>query len=146
MKRLKYISRFTGPMSDREIADLTEQSAQRNRELGVTGILMTTGGLFFQVIEGPEDAVKQIWDDIRVDVRHIDVLLLSEEEGVERRLFPDWSMRLVDLGGDAEIRTEPHKAMLENILQQQVVTQNLVQALERSIWNEMRRVGIPSLD
>ena len=53
LKRLKYVSQFARALSPAQIDALTRRSAENNKKVEVTGVLMTTGGLFFQVIEGP---------------------------------------------------------------------------------------------
>ena len=57
LKRITYVSRFAKPFSESELEKLGESSARNNEELGVTGVLMTSGGIFFQILEGPEEAV-----------------------------------------------------------------------------------------
>jgi hypothetical protein len=77
------------------VARIVEQAHVANPELGITGMLVFGGGVFFQWIEGPRDNILQLMDRIRADPRHRQVVTLSETEGVSERLFPDWDMELV---------------------------------------------------
>ena len=77
LKRIKYVSRFDSPLSSAEIEQIGEQSQANNERLGLTGLLMASGGMFYQVLEGPADAVDQVYAKIQQDSRHTDLLLLS---------------------------------------------------------------------
>ena len=92
-KRITYVSRFSKPFEARALQDLGKAAAEKNRELDITGFLMASGGLFYQVIEGPEENVDKLYDAIASDDRHTDLLLLRAEENVTSRLYPDWSMK-----------------------------------------------------
>jgi hypothetical protein len=72
----------------REIAHV---SAQRNRQDGITGALSVGGGWFAQVLEGPIRPLIACFDRILADFRHSDSRVLNFE-GVDCRLFGDWSM------------------------------------------------------
>ncbi|MFC1852799.1 BLUF domain-containing protein [candidate division CSSED10-310 bacterium] len=137
MKRIKYISRFSKLMSSGEIHALVKQAMISNKENKITGILMASGGLFFQVIEGPKENIDLLYSAILEDKRHKDVLVLSIEENLKSRLFPDWSMKKIDLDKAADVRTEPLKVILETIFQQRKILDDLTNALERTSWHEM---------
>jgi len=137
MKRIKYVSRYSHPMSPQEVRTLVEGSARRNAEQGITGILMTTGELFFQVLEGPQEPVSKLYQAIADDPRHTDVLLLSVEDNVEHRIFPDWSMKRMDLGPGSATRLEPVREILEAVVDLRFRAEKLANALERAIWREL---------
>lgn len=139
MKRIKYVSRFAHPMSEQEIRDLVERAAARNAERDITGILMTTGEIFFQVLEGPAEPVEEILESIRNDSRHTDLLLLSHEDSVEHRIFPKWSMKRMDLGPQSAARLEPVREILEAVVDLRFRAEKLANALERAIWRELSK-------
>ncbi len=136
LKRIKYVSRFAQLLSAEEIVQLAGNASEKNHRLDVTGILMSSGGMFFQILEGPPKAVEELWAAIERDPRHTDVLLLSSEEGIERRLFPDWGMGAIDLDAQADDRLEPLKAILTAILAQRRSMEELSGVLERAVWRE----------
>ena len=70
----------------------------RNQELDITGLLLHREGSFFQVLEGEEDAVRQVFDKIQRDPRHERIKVLFEGP-IEAREFADWRMGFVDLNG-----------------------------------------------
>jgi len=94
--RLLYASRVAPAVDAEALASIVRQSQKRNAEIGVTGVLCCSGGLFMQVLEGGRSVVSRLYNRIAVDPRHGDVELLSYEEIGERR-FAGWAMGQVDL-------------------------------------------------
>ena len=129
MKRITYVSRYAQPMDEEQLRTLGAGAADKNRELGVTGVLMVSGGLFYQVLEGPEGKVDQLYSTIVGDGRHTDILLLNSEEGVSGRLFPDWSMKTVNLDAASHARLFPPKALIKAVFDQQMLLQNMIWAI-----------------
>ncbi len=138
IKRITYVSRYAKPMTTEDIEKLGQQAAANNLELGLTGFLMTSGGLFYQTIEGPPDAVDTVYEAILADDRHSDIILLSSQEAVPRRLFPDWSMKTVDLDADAHVRLLPVKALMKAVFEQRRLVDTMVGAIERALQYELR--------
>jgi hypothetical protein len=71
------------------------------------------------------------------DPRHTDLLLLSSDDDVRERLFPDWAMRAVDLDSETGTRLEPLRTMLEAVVAQRRIQEQLVGSLERALWREL---------
>lgn len=140
LKRIRYVSRFAVSLSKEEIHELTRVSAENNAKLDVTGILMVSGDLFFQLIEGPPVKIEQLYRKIVFDPRHTDVLLLQVEEDIEERLFPDWSMKQIQLDSEGVERLEPVRELLISIVEQKVRVAKLTHTLEKSIWREMKKL------
>ena len=137
LKRISYISKFSRPLARDEVSKLAADAAEKNRSMGVTGMLMSSGGIFYQVIEGPVDAVDDLFKRIAADPRHQDVLVLSTHEEVEDRQFPSWAMKKVDLDEEALSRLEPIKALLDAIVAQRESMQKMMRVLSRSVWQEL---------
>ncbi|TXH30616.1 MAG: BLUF domain-containing protein [Burkholderiaceae bacterium] len=69
-------------------------TAERNNpRLGVTGALLYSGGYFCQVIEGPQEALEELFESIQMDKRHGEVTVLHFEPITERE-FSEWAMAL----------------------------------------------------
>lgn len=137
MKRVKYVSQFARDLSPEEIQQLVRLAAEKNARMDVTGILMTSGRLFYQILEGPTAHVDQIYQSILQDDRHSHVLVLESEGGVKKRFFPDWSMRMVDLDEDSHRRLGPAREMLLSIIDKQREIRVQKHSLERAIWDEL---------
>lgn len=93
--RLLYVSDATRPFLGREIDALVAKSRSNNDALGITGILLNSGGQFLQVLEGDEPGVLALFDKIRRDPRHNQVHKLLFH-GTDKRLFPKWGMELIN--------------------------------------------------
>jgi hypothetical protein len=138
LKRIKYVSRYTKPMDARQLEQLGQAAAAKNQALGVTGALMTSGGLFYQVIEGPPEAVDELYAVIEADDRHTDIVLLSVEDDAPSRLFPDWSMKMVNLDAASHVRLFPLKVLMTAVFEQRQLVDKMVWAIERTLKHEMR--------
>lgn len=112
MKRMTYMSNFSRPLTRLEIGEIGEHSARRNADDDVTGVLLTLGSVFFQIIEGGDAAVDDLYGRVLRDDRHTDVICLSTEADVDGRLFPDWSMNVVDLDHLSGEAVRPLKLLL----------------------------------
>lgn len=98
LNRLVYYSRNRMNGEERALRSAIDTilatSRRNNDEVGVTGALMFNAGCFAQVLEGPRDAVEEVFERIQQDDRHGDVSLLSFGP-VGERAFPNWSMGFV---------------------------------------------------
>lgn len=92
---LVYCSRATAGVDDAAVQRILASAHRRNPELGITGMLVFGGGVFFQWLEGARHNVLSLMDLLRADRRHESIVVLSEAEEVRERLFPDWDMELV---------------------------------------------------
>ena len=103
MRRLVYLSRFARDLTPEDVQAIGRKSRQRNRERGVTGLLVCLGDIFFQVLEGSEAAVMELYSQkLLKDDRHKDVVCLRDESFETIRMFPDWDMNVIDLNDPAE--------------------------------------------
>lgn len=92
---LVYCSRGAAGVDDAEIAKIIATAQRHNPRFGITGLLVFGSGYFFQWLEGPQDAVQGLMNIISADPRHTSLVVLSQAEGVDGRLFPDWAMERV---------------------------------------------------
>ncbi len=91
---LCYQSRAKRRQSSDDLAQLVIEARERNKQFGVTGMLVHEGDRFFQWLEGPGTTLKALWSSIRRDERHGDIELLGE--GVTPiRLFSEWDLRFL---------------------------------------------------
>ncbi len=89
--QLLYTSVACQAVPDDELLTLFAGARATNAELGVTGLLLHSGGSFMQLLEGSIDAVRETYRRICVDVRHHQIRLLLERD-VDQRAFSAWSM------------------------------------------------------
>ncbi|ABD56238.1 BLUF domain-containing protein [Jannaschia sp. CCS1] len=62
-----------------------------NPALDITGALICRQDVYLQYLEGPEDALTGLYDKIKRDDRHVDVILRAKG-AMDQRLFADWAM------------------------------------------------------
>ncbi|WP_207536186.1 BLUF domain-containing protein [Desertivirga arenae] len=88
---LIYSSTPTRNLSDQELQDLLDVARAANAQNEVTGMLVCFDTMYLQLIEGKEDKIKQLYQNLLRDARHYNVQTLREGP-VNDRFFPDWSM------------------------------------------------------
>ena len=92
---LAYISKNTIPGGrsevEAQIRQILEVAHTNNPSKNITGALLYSGGYFCQVIEGPEEALEELFDSIQMDDRHGEVTVLHFEP-IEERGFDEWAM------------------------------------------------------
>jgi adenylate cyclase len=135
LKRIKYVSEFAETLTHQDIKQIVRQASENNAEEDITGILIASGRIFFQVIEGPTNAIDALYSRILSDERHTNVLLLNSEWGVTR-IFPDWALKHVDVNAESISQAEPLKAILETIIQSKQRIDSLTGVLERAVWEQ----------
>ena len=92
--RLIYASRLKKKLDHAAVEKIADVSRRNNRKLGVTGALCSSPRGFLQILEGPAEAVNELYNRIVRDPRHADVSLL-EYVKVPFREFENWSMAYV---------------------------------------------------
>ena len=137
LKRITYISSFVEQMLDEELEELARQAASKNAEHDITGVLMAKGGVFFQIIEGPEENIDKLFSTIMKDSRHEKIITLSVQVGDLKRLFPNWHMKEINLDTTTSERLQPVRAMIDAVHAQSVIIENLTEALAAAAWAEL---------
>jgi len=97
LSRLIYKSTATADVvSNRSLRDIEELASAANAEKNITGLLVLTGNVFLQVLEGSPRDLTTLFGNIVADKRHRAVELVTFEP-IRARCFDEWSMRTVDL-------------------------------------------------
>lgn len=95
--RLIYKSIATAEVvSNETLRELESQAAAANAEKDITGLLVLSGNVFVQVLEGSAEQLTTLFGQIMQDKRHHHVNLITFQAVMER-CFDDWTMRLVDI-------------------------------------------------
>ena len=90
-------------MDKEAIASIIATARHHNPRLGITGLLVYGQGIFFQWLEGPHDNVTQLLARISADPRHTHVVVLSQEDEIRERLFPECDMEWVEAADIREV-------------------------------------------
>jgi len=104
---LIYISKAAELMSEQRLKEILDQSRERNKRLDITGLLLYVegkflnatkqqltremSGRFIQVLEGNETQVRELYQLIKHDSKHQQLIVLKEET-IPARNFEEWAM------------------------------------------------------
>jgi hypothetical protein len=89
--QMMYSSQATAPMTVTGLEEILTDARTGNEARNVTGALVYVDGVFFQLIEGEKDVVRNLMANIARDSRHHSVKVFYEAE-VDVRAFESWSM------------------------------------------------------
>lgn len=89
MFRLVYSSRSHEDMSPAAMTAIVRHARQRNTAAGITGLLLYHQRQFLQVIEGERSVVEACFDRIKGDVRHEQIVVLSQCDAASK-FFTNW--------------------------------------------------------
>lgn len=78
-------------LSSTQVDDILNESRDFNKRNDITGCLIYHKGFFIQYLEGEAEIVLALFEKIRVDPRHYEVILLSKGN-IYSREFDTWSM------------------------------------------------------
>jgi len=85
---ISYLSTANKDLNQDEVAELLDLTEIRNNNAGVNGLLIYSDGNFFEVIEGEETKIKELFENIKVDPRHRNILIVFEKS-IDKPLFDD---------------------------------------------------------
>ena len=94
MIRLLYLSQATLGITDEQVQDILQSSQRNNLVHGITGVLVYGGGLFMQLLEGPETNVMRAYVRLIDDNRHGNCKIIHVSPANER-VFQNWSMGII---------------------------------------------------
>lgn len=89
--QLIYVSFAVRDFDQEDLKSILETSRKHNALHDITGLLLCSNRNIVQILEGSKEAVRDLFDRIRVDPRHHKVTLLSFEK-VNEREFERWTM------------------------------------------------------
>lgn len=99
LSQIIYVSTPQKSFSDEELDDLLTVVRIKNQKRKITGILLYTGSNFFQVLEGEKSDVEFVFEKIKKDATHKDIILIVNE-AIPNRSFEDWSMAFTRVSTD----------------------------------------------
>ncbi len=83
-------------MDAADMLKLLLDARSHNHHGDITGLLLHHGGCFMQMLEGPREQVRMLYERIALDPRHRDVVI-ELEVLADQRLFPDWQMGFAEV-------------------------------------------------
>jgi hypothetical protein len=96
INQMIYISQATRKMSTSDLHEILKVAQDNNQSIDVTGSLFYNGGWFLQVLEGPTDTLKKLYNKIEKDPRHKNSRIIYDEPA-RFRTFTRWTMNMTNL-------------------------------------------------
>ena len=129
---ISYVSTAERSLSETEIRQILNDSEVNNNKQNITGLLLYSEGNFFQIIEGDQKQIVQLYDTIEDDSRHFNVIKLFGKE-INKESFDGYksdfisedarysSARLKNYEHYLEVLDKPTKNAVANILKAFIV-------------------------
>jgi len=95
--QVTYISEATSKLGPGDLFRIIETSTKNNLRDDLTGFLVFLNRQFFQVIEGPQDAIDALLIRLQSDPRHTCIKII-DERSIDARAFPAWRMKRLQNG------------------------------------------------
>ena len=124
---ISYVSTAERSLSETEIRQILNDSEINNNKQNITGLLLYSEGNFFQIIEGDQKHIVQLYETIEDDSRHFNVIKLFGKE-IKKESFDGYksdfisedarysSARLQNYEHYLEVLDKPTKNAVANIL------------------------------
>ncbi len=110
-----YTSIAKGFPGEKDFRHLLNQCHKNNLEKGISGLLLYYNGQYLQLIEGEKDKIQTLYQVIRKDPRHENVVVLEEGEQAGKN-FPDWAMGFKAVAGETFLAQSAFINLNENEL------------------------------
>ncbi len=114
--QVTYVSGATIPFSADDLAELVNRSRQQNEAKSITGILLYHSGSFLHVLEGPHEAVDELFQAILQDPRHSRILVLHRSSPRERE-FPGHSLDFLEISEETCAHVSFRSPILQRLFQ-----------------------------
>lgn len=111
---LVYVSSIAHPCTVTDLQEILKCSRENNARDDITGLLLYRDGQFIQTLEGPEDAVDRLYQQIRLDPRHHQVMTVLHGP-LDSRMFTDWSMGFWNVDDLDDSRRDDVSAFLADL-------------------------------
>jgi len=134
LSSLVYVSSAVRPLSLEEIGYLLQRARERNKEYGITGVLLYIGDNFMQYIEGHKDNLDIIYKIIQEDDQHTGLVLVSRE-AIQDREFGDWAMAYKTIDVEGYVGSPSERKLIEMLLEFPKVEPTSTRKVLHSFWD-----------
>ncbi|TSE03595.1 BLUF domain-containing protein [Aquimarina algiphila] len=100
---ISYVSTVNPDISNSDISELMDYVSSHNNAINITGILIYSEGNFFQILEGKEELVKMMFERIKKDSRHYNIIKMLYKE-IKKTSFTEYhsSFTVISNGSSQE--------------------------------------------
>lgn len=99
LSHLVYVSVRKKECTDEEIDKILAACKRNNPKLDITGVLLYSKTHFLQYLEGDYKEISGLYEKIKSDDRHKNVVLITTGP-IEERTFPSWEMGAKEIDED----------------------------------------------
>ena len=99
-------------LTEDAVGEMIQMARKKNNQFGISGCLIFHEEVFFQIMEGPKRNVLQLYENIKADDRHFDVLTIHQGAKVYRD-FKQWDMALFSENNILNLTYEGNTAELD---------------------------------
>jgi hypothetical protein len=132
-------------MTEEDLRVLLKQARTRNRELVITGMLvyvegkygMLKQGRFMQVLEGSRFLIESLFDKIRQDGRHHQLVVLKRST-INKRNFKTWEMGFEKIDLDKHPELLPFFEICEGEITEEFMDSNVALTFLKSFYDEQQ--------
>ena len=110
--RLVYCSKAVRLLDNDELMALLAGAREHNQRRNITGMLLYKDQSFIQLLEGPAEAVRDLYAKIQHDSRHFRIKRLLEET-TDARVFEKWSMGFQNLQDNSVVSSQGYSAFMQ---------------------------------
>lgn len=101
MIELVYYSEANHDLSAVDISNILKTARDFNHENQITGCLLYNNNEFLQILEGEKKVVMDLFESIKKDKRHSNVMLLALDYKNDK-MFDEWSMAYHEIDGSEQ--------------------------------------------
>ena len=131
---ISYRSIARKDVAEEDVGRMIEMARTNNKKFGITGCLIYHQQVFFQMMEGPKGSILQLYENIKKDSRHFDILTIHQGVKIYRD-FGQWDMALLSEKNVLNLSYEGNTKELDlNHLMQDVEGQTL---LSKHLWKRV---------
>jgi len=94
LTRIMYTSTASPELDWKGVIEITRLAKIHNRKVGLTGLLLMSDRMLFQVLEGPQEHLEPLLTKIIKDTRHQGINIF-DTTSISERSFTAWSMKEV---------------------------------------------------
>lgn len=106
LSQLVYVSNRKSNCTAEEIEKILESCKKNNPPLQITGVLLYSDNKFIQLVEGEAKVIMGLYDKIKKDDRHSNVVMISYNP-IHEKSFPSWHMAKRAISStDLEFKTD----------------------------------------
>ncbi|ELR73320.1 hypothetical protein C900_04172 [Fulvivirga imtechensis AK7] len=106
LSQLVYVSLRTSSCTEEEIQKILASCKRNNHDDDITGVLLYSKTHFVQYLEGAYKKIIALYDKIKEDQRHKNVVMITSGK-LDSRIFPSWQMGARNFdGNDFDFKTQ----------------------------------------